>query len=263
MKTINRFFKVLVSTNLITFFSLIRGLPFVYKDYKILKKQKGKDSNFVFGKFKIFTSDKSSSSGTMSGHYFHQDMLVARKIYQNNPQKHVDIGSRQDGFIAHVAVFREIELLDIRPPQSNGVKNISFKQADLTQPSFQLINYCDSISSLHAIEHFGLGRYNDPVDYFGYIKALDNINKMLQPSGIFYFSVPIGTQRIEFNAHRVFSVSYLFNLFKNRYMYDIVSFSYVDDFGILFENICLDEKSINNNYNCNWGCGIFELKKTL
>lgn len=128
--------------------------------------------------------------------------------------------------------------------------------------SFHFTNYCDSISSLHAIEHFGLGRYNDPVDYFGHIKALDNIYKMLQPHGIFYFSVPIGVQRIEFNAHRVFSVSYLIELFTNRYMYDILSFSYVDDSGYLFENVCLDEKSINNSYNCHWGCGIFELKKT-
>jgi len=86
--------------------------------------------------------------------------LVARKIFHNNPKKHIDIGSRQDGFVAHVASFREIKLLDIRP-QSSVVKNISFKQAYLTQSSFQLINCSDSISSLHAIEHFGLGRYND------------------------------------------------------------------------------------------------------
>jgi len=43
---------------------------------------------------------------TASGHYFHQDLLVAGKIFKNNPIKHVDIGSRMDGFIAHVASFR-------------------------------------------------------------------------------------------------------------------------------------------------------------
>ncbi len=34
-------------------------------------------------------------------------------------------------------------------------------------------------------------------------------NRMLKKEGKFYFSVPIGEQRIEFNAHRVFSVKYL------------------------------------------------------
>lgn len=67
-----------------------------------------------------------------------------------------------------------------------------------------MVNYCDSISSLHAIEHFGLGRYGDPIDYFGYLKALQNIAKIVKTGGTFYFSVPIGPQRIEFNAHRVF-----------------------------------------------------------
>jgi len=240
--------------------SKLIGLPSVYRDYKTLVKQKGKNSDFAFGKINIKTRDKNASSGVMSGHYFHQDLLVARKIYENNPKKHVDIGSRQDGFVAHVAVFREIELLDIRP-QTSVVKNISFTQADLCHPSFQLLNYCDSISSLHAIEHFGLGRYNDPADYYGHIKALDNIHKMLKPEGIFYFSVPIGPQRIEFNAQRIFSLSYLTDLFKNKYSYEIVSFSYVDDSRSLFENVDLDEKSISSNFNCYRGCGIFELRK--
>ena len=29
----------------------------------------------------------------------------------------------------------------------------------------------DSVSCLHAIEHFGLGRYGDPIDVFGHIKG--------------------------------------------------------------------------------------------
>jgi len=66
----------------------------------------------------------------MRGHYFHQDLLIAREIYKNNPVKHIDIGSRIDGFVAHVAVFREIEIFDIRL-QENNVKNIIYRQADL------------------------------------------------------------------------------------------------------------------------------------
>lgn len=227
-------------------------------DLKKLKKQKGQDSLFPFAKNRLILNEKFSDSGIASGHYFHQDLLVARKIFQNNPQKHVDIGSRTDGFVAHVAAFREIEVFDIRT-QNKKIKNIIFKKADLTELPNNLIDYTDSISSLHAIEHFGLGRYNDAIDYWGYLKAIENITKILKSGGRFYFSTPIGKQRIEFNAHRVFAVEYLLELFKANYT--LSTFSYVNDEGDLFENIELNEEEIKRNLGCTYGCGIFELIK--
>lgn len=236
----------------------LKGLPFYCRDLRNLKLQKGNNSDFVFGIPYPILGQRFSEAGVMGGHYFHQDLLVARRIYENKPVRHVDIGSRIDGFIAHVAVFREIEVLDIRP-QKSKVKNITFKQADLMKLPEDMINYCDSISSLHAIEHFGLGRYGDSIDYYGHIKVLDNIHKILKKDGKFYFSVPIGKQRIEFNAHRVFDVEYLLRLFNNKFKVDF--FSYVNDKGDLLENVELDNDSINNNYGCYYGCGIFEMTK--
>jgi SAM-dependent methyltransferase len=183
---------------------------------------------------------------------------VAQQIYKANPQKHLDIGSRTDGFIAHVASFREIEMIDIRPIRSQ-VKNIFFKQADLMKMPEELKNYCDSISSLHAIEHFGLGRYNDPIDYFGHLKGIENITHILKTGGTFYFSVPIGPLRVEFNAHRVFSLEYLIGILSP--IYNIQSFSYVNDMGDLFENVELTEQTIQSNFSCWYGCGIFTLVK--
>ena len=227
-------------------------------DLQILQQQKGNDHTFSFGTpFPILT-DKEDQGGVMKGHYFHQDLLIARYIHGANPQKHVDIGSRTDGFIAHVASFRTIELLDIRPIESH-VKNITFRQANLMELPEDLIDSTDSISSLHAIEHFGLGRYGDPIDYWGYKKALKNITAMLKQGGTFYFSVPIGPQRIEFNAHRVFSIAYLIQLLSEAY--EISSFSYVDEQGDLHENIQLTQELIDTNCHCSYGCGIFVLKK--
>jgi len=71
--------------------------------------------------------------------------------------------------------------------------------------------------------------------------------------------VPIGPQRIEFNAHRVFSVSFLIEFFEKKYNID--QFSFVDDQGDLYENIPLSDNDIQNNYGCVYGCGIFELTK--
>lgn len=235
-----------------------KGILLYLKDKKELNKQKGSDAGFPFGSKRPIFEDRFSESGSASGHYFHQDLLVARKIHGNKPVRHVDIGSRTDGFIAHVAVFREIEVFDIRD-QNNEIKNINFRKADLMKLPDEMVEYTDSISALHSIEHFGLGRYGDPIDYYGHEKAILNITKILKKGGKFYFSVPVGPQRINFNAHRVFSLQYLIDLLSVNFRID--TFSFVDDSGDLTENAPLIQSEIDRNYGCFYGCGIFELTK--
>lgn len=244
--------------NPITLAKNISGLLWYSRTYKTLKHQRSDDRSFNLDRFYPVISDRFETGGTAKGHYFHQDLHVAKLIFNSNPKKHVDIGSRIDGFVAHIAVFREIEVLDIRP-LGNKVSNIRFKQVDVMSLPIDMSNYCDSISSLHAIEHFGLGRYGDPIDYYGHLKAICNITTMLKPKGIFYFSVPIGPQRIEFNAHRVFSMFNLIEILSESFK--IESFSYVDDVGDLYKNVELSTKNINNNFGCKYGCGIFVCSK--
>ena len=86
---------------------------------------------------------------------------------------------------------------------------------------------CDSLSCLHALEHFGLGRYGDPVRWDGYLIGFNNLLAVLKPGGKLYISVPIGRPRIEFNAHRVFSLSHLLKMFADQLRVD--NFSFVDD----------------------------------
>ena len=148
-------------------------------------------------------NDWGKESGDTDSEYFWQDLLVANMVYRANPIKHVDIGSRIDGFVAHVASFRQIEVLDVRPI-TKKIPNVSFIQADLMSPIAEKTAYCDSISCLHTIEHFGLGRYGDPIDVQGYKAGLKNMAALLQDQGTFYLSTPIGVNRVEFNANRVF-----------------------------------------------------------
>ena len=82
---------------------------------------------------------------------------------------------------------------------------------------------------------------------------------MLKPGGLFYFSVPIGPQQVVFNAHRIFSMNYLLELLGQ--WFDVVEFSYVDDKGEFIENAPLHKKDIDNNFGCQFGNGIFVLKK--
>lgn len=236
----------------------IKSLCFYKKDLRNIKKDLRNNKDWkIFLKFPCL-KDKFASAGIASGHYFHQDLLVAQKIYKNNPKIHVDIGSSVYGFVSHIASFRKIEVFDIRQLKSQH-KNIIFCQRDFMNPNEDYLNYTDSLSCLHALEHFGLGRYNDRIDINGHKKGLKNMVKMLKNGGVLYLSVPIGKQRIEFNAHRVFSIKYLLRLFSENNL-NITSFSYVDDIGNLHKDVKLNEKNIKDNCNCYFGCGIFELK---
>ena len=158
--------------------------------------------------------DRYTEGGSTKSEYFWQDLTVARWIYSANPDKHVDIGSRVDGFTAHVASFREIEVFDVRPI-STKIPGVVFRQVDLMSTSCVSklgCNYCDSLSCLHAIEHFGLGRYGDPIDPVGHEKGIANMAFLLRPGGTFYLSTPIGLNRVEFNANRVFDPRYIVSL---------------------------------------------------
>ena len=131
---------------------------------------------------------------------------------------------------------------------------------DLMAPlSDKLVNYCDSLSCLHALEHFGLGRYGDSISYDGYLVALRNLHQIVRTGGKFSVSAPIGPQRIEFNAHRVFSIEYLLECFAGRFQLD--QFSFVDDQGDLHEATPMRDADASDNFGCVYGCGIFEMTK--
>jgi len=234
-------------------------IPQFLRDYAELKRQQKQSFvAFPFGEMYPCLDDRGSSAGSAKGHYFHQDLLVARRIFANAPKKHVDVGSRVDGFVAHVAAFRDIEVLDVRPLTSN-IPNVCFRQVDLMAPlSPELVGYCDSLSCLHALEHFGLGRYGDTVDFEGHLKGLSNLKRLVAGGGKFYLSVPIGPQRIEFNAHRVFSVETLLSLVPE---FRVDAFSYVNDLGDLHESAALVQDAVADNFGCRYGCGILELTK--
>lgn len=241
-----------------TFIEFFSGLPFFVSDYRKLKRQMKVKGDFQFGNFWPVLNQRKSESGSLTFHYFYQDLFVAQRIFERKPIRHIDVGSRIDGFVGHVAAFRKIEIFDIRP-LDNEITNVTFTQADLMELPDNMKDCCDSISSLHAIEHFGLGRYGDPVDVDGHLKAIDNIHTILSPNGRFYFGTPIGKQRIEFNAHRVFALKYLIDILKEKFTID--SFSYIDDSNKLHTNVTLSKEDIASNYNTYMGCGIFELIK--
>jgi hypothetical protein len=207
--------------------------------------------------FPVF-SDYESNAGSHKGHYFHQDLVVAQQIYSKNPKKHLDIGSRIDGFVAHVATFRQIDVLDVRDLTQSEHPNIRFRQVDLMQEGTLPIDFFDSISCLHAIEHFGLGRYGDQIDPSGHHKGFVNLISMLEIGGDLYLSFPIGLKNeTHFNAHRVFHPLDILNWPECGEKLILNRFDYVDDAGNLHTNTDLLTSPPQTIY----GCGIYSFTR--
>ena len=60
---------------------------------------------------------------------------------------------------------------------------------------------CFSVSSF---EHDGLGRYGDPLDPDGDLKAMENAKTIIHKGGLMLLSVPNGYDKVVFNLHRIY-----------------------------------------------------------
>ena len=116
-----------------------------------------------------------------------------------------------------------------------------------------------SLSCLHTLEHFGLGRYGDPIDPEGHLRGFQNLVNAVEPGGTFYISFPIGGgERVEFNAHRVFHPESIFS-WPGAELLELEEFSFVDDAGDLHA-----ERNVSDavSLNLTFGCGIYTFRKS-
>lgn len=243
------FFTSQFGINLLKLRNLIY-FPIFFKDIFNFIKLGGRFNNV----FPIL-GDHKLSSGSLMPHYFYQDLIVANYIFKKSPKKHVDIGSRVDGFISNVASFRKIEVFDIRD-NAIAFDNIQFNKIDILEVQENLFEYTDSLSCLHAIEHFGLGRYGDKIDPDAHIIAFQKMLNILKPRGTFYISFPISSKnKIYFNMERRFNPKEIFNWSDD---FELINFDLIDDQEQVYLNF--DLKKINQKKFDN-GCGIYTLIK--
>ncbi|MBY0303931.1 MAG: DUF268 domain-containing protein [Sphingomonas sp.] len=227
----------------------LKHLPRFFRELSAFRAKGG-----VVDRLWPILTDYQDDSGTASGHYFHQDLLVAQFIFSANPADHLDIASRIDGFVAHVAAFRAIDVMDVRPLQAAAHANIRFLQRDLMVPQPDLAGRYPSVSCLHALEHFGLGRYTDSIDPDGHRKGFAAIAALVAPGGVLYLSVPVGRPRVEFNAHRIFAPDGPLSWAVGQFTLE--RFDYVDDRGALqLDKVPADADGLD------YGCGIYTLRK--
>ena len=230
---------------LFTMVNNIIGIPSLFRGRIQFKKDLNKymrlnNTSFDVDKNYLYPclTDRYQKAGS-EGQYFWQDLWAARLIAENRPSEHYDIGSRIDGFIAHLSCFMEnIHLIDVRPFDMN-IPGVDFRQTDATEMGGVEDASVDSISALCSLEHFGLGRYGDPIQPDACFRAMKNIERVLRPGGHAYISVPIGYEHLEFNAQRIFYAKTIRDTFSEC---DLIEYSTTDGTNI--------EKKVDiNKYN--------------
>lgn len=183
-------------------------------------------------------------------HYFYQAAWLARALGDVRPDGHVDVGS---SVYMHsvLSAFVPTTFVDYRPLMSRitGLRCIG---GDITRLPFA-DQSLQSLSCLHVIEHVGLGRYGDRINPMGSRDAAKELQRVVAPKGRLYLSVPVGRERVCFNAHRVHEAETVVSYFQDL---QSVSFSLVDDQGQFIENAPLAAAS-----GLDYGCGMFEFSR--
>lgn len=198
--------------------------------------------------------DKYDNAGTVHS-YFWQDLWAASLIAKNKPKEHFDIGSRLDGFLAHIiSMGIPLKVIDVRPfPVAiNGMTTIVDDATNLVQIED---NSIQSLSALCSLEHFGLGRYGDLIDPEACFKCFSKIQDKVVRGGHIYISVPIGKEKVQFNAHRIFFVRTIRECFNRCVPIEI---SACDDNGI---ESYIDNNKYDKEDNNGGRFGLFHFQK--
>lgn len=137
-------------------------------------------------------------------HYLYHPAWAARVLAKTRPSKHVDISSTV-AFCSIVSAFIPVDFYDFRPA-GISLDQLHCGSADLTSLPFA-DNSITSLSCMHVLEHIGLGRYGDPLNPDGDLKSIRELVRVLAPGGNLLVATPVGKQRIQFNAHRIYDAA--------------------------------------------------------
>lgn len=171
---------------------------------------------------------------------------AARILARLMPSKHVDFSS-STYFSTLVSAFIPIDFYDYRPLKIQ-IPNLQTGVADLTKLPFE-DDSIPSLSCMHVIEHIGLGRYGDPLDPEGDLKAIAELKRVM--SRDLLFAVPIGKQpAIIFNLHRVYSYAQIMSYFEGLKLMEFALISDAHDMFIDATKELVDEQ--NNGCGCFW-----------
>jgi len=148
--------------------------------------------------------------------YIYHVAWACRTLKKINPSLHYDFSSSLN-FITTASAWYPIRFCDIRPAEIQ-LDNLSIVSENLTRLSMP-DNSLESISCMHVVEHVGLGRYGDGIDYDGDLKAVKELKRVVRHGGNLLFVVPVGKHPvIQYNAHRIYSWEMVLEMFADEFV---------------------------------------------
>ena len=226
----------------------LRSIAWYVSDYRAYKRLPGAEPMRLIDMYPAV--QERYATHELDAHYFYVNSWAMRLILKGNPRRHVDVAS-QTILAALLSAVIPVTYIDYRwfEAKLSGLKCMT---GDVTDLPFE-DGAIESLSCLHVAEHIGLGRYGDPLDPQGTRKATEELQRVLSPGGNLYFAVPVGRQRLCFNAHRVHSAKTIGEYFGQL---DLVEYSGVHDDGRFVDNVDLSEFR-----NSDYACGMFHFRK--
>ena len=197
-------------------------------------------------------NDKTTST-SFDRHYVFHTAWAARCVVQYKPTKHIDISSSLY-FCSILSAYVPVEFYDYRPAKLD-LDNLKSQHGDLLHLPFK-DGEVSSISCMHVIEHVGLGRYGDCLDSVGDLRAIAELRRVLAPNGHLLFVVPVGQQKVAFNAHRIYSYEQIVGYFSDLMLNE---FSLIPDTEIAGGLVRHADPSLVKIQN--YACGCFWFQK--
>jgi SAM-dependent methyltransferase len=234
----------------------IEAYPSFIKDYYQFKSlSSNKQRSFQLRRSDIYPClEERTTTTDFDRHYIYHPAWAARILSQTKPEFHIDISSTLY-FCSIVSAFIPIKFYDYRPVKLN-LEKLYTGSADLLSLPFEE-GSVKSLSCMHVVEHIGLGRYGDPLDPDGDLKAISELIRVLAPDGNLLLVVPVGKKsRIMFNAHRIYSYEQILSYFS---VLKLMEFALIPDdpnAGGLIYNASPDMVNV-----CTYGCGCFWFRK--
>ncbi len=223
-----------------------------FRRYREMQRARGEAASAGWGHLYPCLDDRTAGTPFDRHYVFHVGWAL-RSILAARPGLHVDVSSAIS-FVVALSASLPVVFFDMRPARL-PVSGLMTGAADLLRLPFR-DGALASVSCLHVLEHVGLGRYGDTLDPEGDRKAARELARVLAPGGTLYLVVPVGTPRVEFNAHRVYAPIGVDELFSDLRREELALIPDRPEDGDLIANppSALLERQV-------FGCGCFRFRR--
>jgi hypothetical protein len=195
-----------------------------------------------------------TSTTAFDRHYVFHTAWAARILAETGVREHVDVASSLY-FATSASAFLKIQFIDFRPAQL-GLSNLDSRAGTLMSLPFA-DSSLSSVSCMHVVEHVGLGRYGDSLDYEGDLKAVAELARVVSSGGQLLLVVPVGGEaRIQFNAHRIYTYRQVVDMLPS---FSLHEFALIPDDGA--EDGLIRHAAPELADRQRYGCGCFHFVK--